>query len=133
MARDLMRVPVQDGISSLTCGNVPHMVLVRIFYRGDKKADLRTEACEMAKIVEAYKDDRGTLHNTPAGAVIADIAAALGRVGEEGGLTNGVAVLILEKRKEIERAFADLDMLLQRQESRGEVVQHPAKRSDTAA
>jgi len=86
----------------------------------------------MAKVVEAFRDDRGTLHNTPASAVVADIAAALGRVGDEGGLTNGVATLILEKRREIEKAFADLDMLLSRQEARGEVVQHPATRSESA-
>ena len=86
----------------------------------------------MAKVVEAYRDERGTLHNTPASAIIADIGAALGRVGEEGGLTNGVAALILEKRKDIERAFADYDALLQRGELRGEVVPHPTKRSEIA-
>ena len=87
----------------------------------------------MAKVVEAYRDERGTLHNTPANAIVADIAAALGRVGDEGGLTNGVATLILEKRKDIERAFADYDALIQqRQDPRGEVVQHPAKRSESA-
>jgi hypothetical protein len=46
---------------------------------------------------------------------VADIAAALGRVGEEGGLTNGAAKLILEKRNEIEKAFADLDSLIDAQ------------------
>lgn len=65
----------------------------------------------MAKSIEAYRDERGNLHDSPTGAIIADIAAALGRVGDEGGLTNGVAKLILEKRAEIERAFADLDEL----------------------
>ena len=48
---------------------------------------------------------------SPTSAVIGDIAAALGRVGEEGGLTEGVARLILDKREAIERAFADLDAL----------------------
>lgn len=86
----------------------------------------------MAKVVEAYRDERGTLHLTAASAIIADLAAALGRVGEEGGLTNGVAALILDKRKEIERAFADYDRLVDRQDQRGEVVQHPAKRSESA-
>ena len=49
----------------------------------------------MAKAIEAYRDDRGNLHYSPTSAVVADIAAALGRVGDEGGLTNGVAKLIL--------------------------------------
>lgn len=65
----------------------------------------------MAKIIEAYADDRGTLHTSPAAAIVADIAAILGRVGEEGGLTSGVAALILEKREAIEKAFVDFDRL----------------------
>ena len=65
----------------------------------------------MATAVEAYRDGRGHLHLDPSSAIIADIAAALGRVGDEGGLTQGVAKLILEKRAEIEEAFADLDKL----------------------
>lgn len=65
----------------------------------------------MAKSIEAYRDERGQVHDSPSAAVIADIAAALGRVGDEGGLTNGVAKLILDKRKKIEKAFADLDRL----------------------
>ena len=76
----------------------------------------------MAKVVEAYRDERGNLHDTPAGAVLADLAGALGRVGDEGGLTAGVARLVLEKRAEIERAFADLDRLVaNRPEETGEV------------
>ena len=55
------------------------------------------------------------MHETPQEAVIADIGAALGRVGDEGGLTKGVAKLVLEKRRQIEKAFADLDSLLAQQ------------------
>ena len=65
----------------------------------------------MAKSIQAYLDNRGHLHTSPTSAVIGDIAAALGRVGDEGGLTEGVARLILEKRVEIEQAFADLDSM----------------------
>jgi hypothetical protein len=84
----------------------------------------------MAKAIEAYRDDRGNLHHSPTGAIIADIAAALGRVGDEGGLTNGVAKLILEKRAEIEQAFADLDMLEHGETPRlGEVVDHPTRQT----
>lgn len=67
----------------------------------------------MAKSIQAFRDDRGQVHDTPEDAVTADIAAALGRVGDEGGLTNGVAALILEKRSVIEKAFADYDRLVQ--------------------
>lgn len=65
----------------------------------------------MAKSIQAYLDNQGNLHTSPKSAVIGDIAYALGRVGEEGGLTEGVARLILEKRAEIENAFGDLDEL----------------------
>lgn len=76
----------------------------------------------MAKSIEAYLDNRGNLHLTPNSAIIADLAAVLGRVGEEGGLTEGVARLILERRAEIEQAFADLDELDTRQPVRIEGV-----------
>ncbi len=79
----------------------------------------------MAVSIEAYRDDRGHVHDNPEDAVIADIAAALGRVGEEGGLTNGVAKLILDKRAQIERAFADLDRLVAQQPEIIETVDEP--------
>ncbi len=69
----------------------------------------------MAQAIQAFQDERGHLHDSPDTAVVADIAAALGRVGDEGGLTNGVARLILEKRRDIEKAFADLDSLVRSQ------------------
>ena len=69
----------------------------------------------MAKSIQAVLANRGNLHRSPTSAVIGDIAAALGRVGEEGGLTEGVARLILDKRAAIEAAFADLDNLDRRE------------------
>ena len=85
----------------------------------------------MARAIEAYQDDRGNLHDSPTSAIIADIAAALGRVGDEGGLTNGVAKLILEKRGEIEQAFADFDTLYQGG-ALSEVIDHPTRKSANA-
>lgn len=79
----------------------------------------------MAISIEAYRDDRGNVHDTPAEAVIADIAAALGRVGDEGGLTNGVAKLILDKRPQIEKAFQDYDRLIRQQPDIAETVDEP--------
>ena len=86
----------------------------------------------MARAIEAYKDERGNLHDSPASAIVADIAAALGRVGDEGGLTNGVAKLILEKRSEIEQAFADFDMLNEGAPEFGDVVDHPLRKAARA-
>lgn len=84
----------------------------------------------MARAIEAYQDERGNLHDSPTSAIVADIAAALGRVGDEGGLTNGVAKLILEKRCEIERAFADLDAL--DQQAMSQVIDLPTRQSINA-
>ena len=86
----------------------------------------------MAKAIEAYQDERGNLHDSPTSAIIADLAAALGRVGEEGGLTNGVAKLILEKRSEIEQAFADFDSLDQGCAAISAVIDHPTRQSAKA-
>ena len=83
----------------------------------------------MARAVEAYQDERGNLHDSPTSAIVADIAAALGRVGEEGGLTNGVAKLILEKRSEIEQAFADYDSLEHGCTAISEVIDHPRRQA----
>ena len=65
----------------------------------------------MAKAIEAYVDERGKLHRDPHDAIVADLAAALGRVGDQTGMAEGVARVILARRLEIERAFKDLDEL----------------------
>lgn len=86
----------------------------------------------MATAIEAFQDNRGNLYHEPVSATVADIAAALGRVGDEGGLTEGVARLILEKRLEIERAFADLDRLQGKSATLIDVSDHPRLRSTSA-
>jgi len=85
----------------------------------------------MARVIEAYRDERGNLHHNATSAIVADIAAALGRVGDEGGLTNGVAKLIIEKRREIEKAFADFDALHGSGEE-AEIHEHPRLKSLSA-
>ena len=80
----------------------------------------------MATECTAYRDGKGSLHPTPERATLADLADVLGRVGEEGGMTSGVAKLIFEKREEIERVFAEHDAILASsaptQDETGEVV-----------
>lgn len=66
----------------------------------------------MASVARAYKDNQGKLHPTLKEAALADIAAAIGRIGEEGGLTGGVARLIFDQREAIEAAFADYDDIM---------------------
>jgi len=86
----------------------------------------------MATVISAYKDSRGNLHLDPSSAIVADIAAALGRVGDEGGLTQGVAKLVLEKRSEIEAAFADLDNLQGNTAMLFDMSDHPRMLSKSA-
>ena len=66
----------------------------------------------MATECIAYRDNRGELHATAERATLADLASVLGRVGEDGGMTNGVAKLILDKREDIERMFAEHDAMM---------------------
>lgn len=66
----------------------------------------------MATECTAYRDSKGGLHSTPEKATLADLAGVLGRVGEEGGMTAGVAKLLFDKREEIERVFQEHDAML---------------------
>ncbi len=74
----------------------------------------------MAIECTAYRDTKGGLHPTPERATLGDLASVLGRVGEEGGMTAGVANLIFEKRAEIERVFAQHDFMLAAAAAKGE-------------
>lgn len=65
----------------------------------------------MAKIMPAFMDIAGQVHASAEAAVLSDLAAALGRTTADSGITGGLAKLILDKRAEIERAFADLDAM----------------------
>lgn len=66
----------------------------------------------MATQCIAFRDSKGGLHASLEKATLEDLAGVLGRVGEEGGMTAGVAKLIFEKRLEIERIFAEHDQLV---------------------
>ncbi|CDO37936.1 MULTISPECIES: hypothetical protein [Novosphingobium] len=65
----------------------------------------------MALECVAYRDSKGGLHASLEKATLEDLAAVLGRVGDEGGMTAGVAKLIFDKRADIERVFAEHDQL----------------------
>jgi hypothetical protein len=66
----------------------------------------------MARIGQAFFDNKGASYATPDLATIADIAAIVGRKNGPEGLGEGVARLIFDKRQEIEQAFADHDVML---------------------
>lgn len=67
----------------------------------------------MASECTAYRDTKGGLHSSPERATLEDLAGVLGRVGDEGGMTSGVARMIFDKRSEIERIFAEHDHMLE--------------------
>src|SRR3546814_10262840 len=64
-------------------------------------------------------------------ATLADLASVLGRVGEEGGMTAGVAKRLFDKREEIERVFLEHDAMLASQPAGS--VKAPAKPNGAAA
>ncbi|AXB78458.1 hypothetical protein [Novosphingobium sp. P6W] len=66
----------------------------------------------MASECIAYRDSKGGLHSSAERATLEDLAGVLGRVGDEGGMTGGVARMIFDKREEIERVFAEHDALI---------------------
>jgi hypothetical protein len=66
----------------------------------------------MAHTGTGYFDSKGQYFKTPGEATISDLAALLGRVGEGDSLAPGIALIMLEKRAEIERIFADHDAML---------------------
>jgi hypothetical protein len=66
----------------------------------------------MAHTGTGYFDSKGQYFKTPSEASISDLAGLLGRVGEGDSLAPGIAHIMLEKRAEIERIFADHDAML---------------------
>lgn len=66
----------------------------------------------MAKIGQTCFDNKGESHASPELATISDLVALFGRMNGPEGMADGVARLILERRKEIEQAFAEHDAMV---------------------
>jgi hypothetical protein len=58
-----------------------------------------------------YFDTRGHFYKTPEEATISDLAMLLGRIGEGDSLAPGIASMLLERRVDLERIFAEHDEL----------------------
>jgi hypothetical protein len=58
-----------------------------------------------------YFDSRGHFFKSPEEATASDLAVLLGRIGEGDSLAPGIANLLLEKRDELQRIFAEHDEL----------------------
>ncbi|MGL5839065.1 MAG: hypothetical protein ACRCY3_11240 [Sphingorhabdus sp.] len=66
----------------------------------------------MARTGTGYFDSKGQYFRSPIEATVSDLASLLGRVGEGESLAPGIAHMMLEKRAEIERIFADHDAMV---------------------
>jgi hypothetical protein len=66
----------------------------------------------MAHTGTGYFDSKGQYFKTPDEATVSDLAALLGRVGDGDSLAPGIALILLEKRAEIEKIFADHEGML---------------------
>lgn len=58
-----------------------------------------------------FFDSRGHFFKTPEEATISDLSMMLGRIGEGDSLAPGIANILLDKREELERIFAEHDEL----------------------
>ena len=67
-----------------------------------------------------YFDNRGHFFKTPEEATVSDLSRLLGRIGEGDSLAPGIAILLLERRRDIERIFAEHDELKTEQTHSGE-------------
>ncbi len=65
----------------------------------------------MANSGIGYFDQRGEYFRTPAEATISDLAGILGKIGEGDSLAPGIAVMLLDKREEIEEVFTEHDRM----------------------
>jgi hypothetical protein len=72
-----------------------------------------------------YFDSRGHFYKSPEEATQSDLAAMLGRIGEGDSLAPGIATRLLERRAELERIFAEHD-LLKAEQAAAAAVARPA-------
>jgi hypothetical protein len=74
----------------------------------------------MAHVGNAYFDTKGQYFKTPEDATASDLAVVLGRIGEGESLAPGIAMILIERRKDIESIFAQHDMMVRRREETSE-------------
>ncbi|MEP0390788.1 MAG: hypothetical protein ABJ205_06515 [Erythrobacter sp.] len=82
----------------------------------------------MAKKGTGYFDRKGHFFKSAREATASDIAGLLGQIGDGESLAPGIAQMLLEKRSEIERLFADHDVMMEDElagDASGKVTQLP--------
>jgi hypothetical protein len=66
----------------------------------------------MAHTGTGFFDRKGNFFKSARDATVSDIAGLLGQIGEGESLAPGIAYMLLERRAEIERLFAEHDKML---------------------
>lgn len=66
----------------------------------------------MAHTGTGFFDRKGNFFKTAREATVSDLAGLLGQIGEGESLAPGIAYMMLERRAEIERLFAEHDQML---------------------
>ncbi|MFL0671159.1 MAG: hypothetical protein ACJLS3_06985 [Erythrobacter sp.] len=67
----------------------------------------------MAHTGTGFFDRKGNFFKNARDATVSDLAGLLGQIGEGESLAPGIAYMLLERRAEIERLFADHDKMLE--------------------
>jgi hypothetical protein len=80
----------------------------------------------MAHTGTGFFDRRGNFFKTAREATVSDIAGLLGQIGEGESLAPGIAYMLMERRADIERLFAEHDAMLAE-----EAAQKAAREAET--
>ncbi|KPQ21592.1 MAG: hypothetical protein HLUCCX21_06870 [Porphyrobacter sp. HL-46] len=67
----------------------------------------------MAHTGTGFFDRKGNFFKSARDATVSDLAGMLGQIGEGESLAPGIAYMLLERRTEIERLFAEHDKMLE--------------------
>jgi hypothetical protein len=70
------------------------------------------EGLIMAHTGTGFFDRKGNFFKSARDATVSDLAGMLGQIGEGESLAPGIAYMLLERRAEIERLFAEHDKML---------------------
>ena len=73
----------------------------------------------MAKKGTGYFDRKGHFFKTPREATESDLAGLLGQIGDGESLAPGIAHMLLERRAEIERLYAEHDDMIAEEAATG--------------
>lgn len=76
----------------------------------------------MARKGTGFFDRKGQFFKNGRDATVSDLAALLGKIGDGESLAPGIAHLLLDKREEIEKLFAEHDAMMAADESGSDCV-----------